>query len=144
VASDLRRRAAERRRVALEILRDLDFAGRWARHGQVHLVGSVALDLVVKPDIDMEIYSAAPGISTGFAVLAALAVLLDVRRARFTNTLGTDDPGLYFQLQYERGDQTWKIDMWYLADGYPGPRGCRLVGPLLAALTPKAEALVSR
>jgi hypothetical protein len=43
----------------------------WAAHGEVHVVGSVALDLVVEPDIDLEIYSAAPDIGKGFTVLAA-------------------------------------------------------------------------
>jgi hypothetical protein len=120
----------------VEILRDLGLISRWAAHGEVHLVGSVALDLVVEPDIDLEIYSAVPDIGQGFTVLASLAALPGIRRARFTNTLDTADPGLYFQLQYERGGQTWKIDMWYLAEDYPGPRGHELVGPLLAALTP--------
>lgn len=120
----------------MAVLEDLGLLSRWAAHGEVHLVGSVALDLVVEPDIDLEIYSASPDIGKGFTVLAALAVLPGVRRARFTNTLDTADPGLYFQLQYEREGTTWKIDMWYLADDYPGPRGNELTGPLLSALTP--------
>ena len=123
----------------MDILQDLSLVTRWAAHGTVHLVGSVALGLVVEPDIDLEIYSPAPDIGKGFTVLAPLAALPDVRRARFTNTLGTADPGLYFQLQYERGDQTWKIDMWYLAEDYPGPRSCKLTGPLLCALTPETR-----
>jgi hypothetical protein len=123
----------------MEILQDLSLVSRWAAHGQVHLVGSVALDLVVEPDIDLEIYSAAPDIGKGFTVLAPLAAVPGIRRARFTNTLDTADPGLYFQLQYQRGDQIWKIDMWYLADDYPGPRGHELTGPLLSVLTPVAR-----
>jgi hypothetical protein len=136
VTSDLQRRAARRRQAAMGILQDLGLIARWAAHGTVHLVGSVALGLVVEPDIDLEIYSAAPDIGKGFTVLAPLAAFPGMRRARFTNTLGTADPGLYFQLQYEQGDQTWKIDMWYLAEDYPGPRGCELTGPLLSVLTP--------
>lgn len=118
------------------IVQDLGLLTRWAAHGRVHLVGAVALDLVVEPDIDLEIYSAAPDIGRGFTVLAPLAAFPGVRRARFTNTLDTADPGLYLQLQYERGDLTWKIDMWYLAEDYPGPRGHELTGPLLSVLTP--------
>jgi hypothetical protein len=139
VTSELQRRASLRRQAALEILDDLGLADRWAAHGTVHVVGAVALDLVVEPDIDLEIYSAAPDIGAGFSVVSPLACFPGVRRVRFTNTLDTADPGLYFQLQYERGDLTWKIDIWNLADDYPGPRGSLLTGPLLSALTPETR-----
>lgn len=49
----LRARATARRRTALDIVRDLDLTSRWSSVGEHHLVGSVALDLVVEPDIDM-------------------------------------------------------------------------------------------
>ncbi len=35
----------------MDILQDLSLVARWAAHGTVHLVGAVALDLVVEPDI---------------------------------------------------------------------------------------------
>lgn len=91
MTSGLRRRAAGRRQAALAIICDLGLLGRWAPYGEPHLVGSVALGLVVEPDIDMEIYSAAPAIGAGFTILSSLAALPGVRRARFTNALDKDD-----------------------------------------------------
>ncbi|MCP2341968.1 hypothetical protein [Actinomadura rupiterrae] len=134
--SDLRTRAAARRATALEIVRDLELARRWSAVGDHRLVGSVALDLVVEPDIDMETYTAAPTVEAGWSVLSSLAVLPGVRRAKFTNALDQPDQGLYFQLQYELADVLWKIDMWLLPTDHPGPRGCDLVNPMLQALTP--------
>lgn len=120
----------------MEIVRELDLVNRWKPYGEPYLAGSVALDLVVEPDIDLEIYSPVPGIDDGFAVLSSLAVLPGVRRVKFTNALDQDDQGLYFQVQYERADRSWKIDMWSLPADHPGPRARDLTDPLLSALTP--------
>jgi hypothetical protein len=139
---DLRERASRRRQAALAIIGDLDLFGRWAPYVEPHLVGSVALDLVVEPDIDLEIYSAEPMIDHGFRVLSSLAALPGIRRARFTNALDWDDQGLYFQVQYERSGQTWKIDMWSLPDDHPGPCARDLVQPLLSVLTPDTRDLI--
>ncbi|MEV5573959.1 hypothetical protein AB0L06_28310 [Spirillospora sp. NPDC052269] len=136
MTSPLRARAAARRQAALDIVRDLDLASRWSSVGDHHLVGSVALDLVVEPDVDMETYTRTPTVDAGWSVLSSLAVLPGVRRAKFTNALDTPDLGLYFQLQYERADRLWKIDMWLLPTDHPGPCARDLVTPMLQALTP--------
>ena len=72
-----------RRQQAHEILRDLDLQERWSPHGEVVIVGSVATDLVVAPDIDLEIHSPDPRPADGFAVLAPLAEHPNVRRIAY-------------------------------------------------------------
>ncbi|MGW1835436.1 hypothetical protein [Streptomyces sp. NPDC002067] len=135
-AAARRDRAVRRRTAALDVLGTLGLLDRWRPLGRPVLVGSVALDLVVEPDIDLEIYSPAPSVARGFAALTPCAELPGVRRLRFTNALDLSDQGLYWRLDYEAdsGD-TWQIDMWWLADDHPGPRAADLVGPLRAALT---------
>lgn len=108
---------------------------RWSEYGEPQLVGSAALELIVEPDIDMEIYCPTPRVEDGFAVLSACAQLPGVRRARFNNALDLPDQGLYFQLQCEESAQTWKLDMWALPLDHPGPQAVDLVAPLRAALT---------
>lgn len=128
-------RARRRRATAHTILDRLGLFDRWRPLGSPVLVGSVALDLVVEPDIDMEIYSPAPSMTEGFAVLAACAQLPGVRGLRFTNALDLADQGLYWRLDYEfTPDETWQIDMWWLPDDHPGPRAADLVAPVRAAL----------
>lgn len=131
----LRARADERLRVAQEVLRELGLLERWARYGEPGLVGSVALGLVVEPDIDLEIECAEADVAHGFSVLAACAAMPGVRKARFANALDLADRGLYYQLRYERAGREWKIDMWALPRDNPGPRGSDLVGPMLRTLT---------
>lgn len=128
-------RAGLRRGIAHTILDRLGLFDRWRPLGSPVLVGSVALDLVVEPDIDMEIYSPAPSVAEGFAVLAACAQLPGVRGLRFTNALDLADQGLYWRLDYEfTPDEIWQIDMWWLPNDHPGPRAADLVAPMRAAL----------
>lgn len=133
--SELLLRAACRQETAHHILSRLGVLERWSQYGEPHLVGSAALELIVEPDIDMEIYCSAPRPEDGFAVLSACADHPGVRRARFTNALDLPDRGLYFQLQCEESGQTWKLDMWALPLDHPGPSAIDLVAPLRAVLT---------
>ncbi|MEV7191007.1 hypothetical protein AB0N81_04240 [Streptomyces sp. NPDC093510] len=129
-------RARDRRSTALRILDALRLTERWQPFGDPVLVGSVALDLVVEPDIDLEIYCDAPSVAQGFAALAPCAELPGVRGMRFANALDLDDQGLYWRLDYEApSGGTWQIDMWLLAHDHPGPRAADLVAPVRAALT---------
>jgi hypothetical protein len=77
---DVRARADARLRTAHGIIRDLDLLGRWSQYGEPVVVGSVAIRVVVLPDIDREIYSNEPRVADGFAVMGPLAELPAVRR----------------------------------------------------------------
>lgn len=137
-------RAAARRRQAEAILSALELPARWGRFGTPVLVGAVAHDLVVAPDIDMEVYCAGgPQIADGFEVLAGCAEAPNVLGARFANHLDGPDRGLYWQLRHKAaGGVEWKIDTWSLAGDHPGPLGRDLVEPLRRALTPEARCAI--
>lgn len=59
-AHDLLARVEARRQSARRVLERLDLLRRWARYGAPFVVGSVALRVVVRPDIDMEIVTDEP------------------------------------------------------------------------------------
>ena len=102
------------------------------------MVGSVALGVVVRPDIDMEIVTDEPRVEDGFAVVAECDRLPGVLRGRYRNELVNGDPtlpaGLYWKLDYQADDgHVWTIDMWLLDRDAPrrGLDATTRLGPLL-------------
>ncbi len=128
-------RAETRKRIAECILGELDLMNRWNRFGTCNVVGAVAYNLVVAPDIDMEIFCPAPRIEDGFEVLKACAIHPRVVRARFWNALGPPHFGLYWRIDYDYEGEHWKIDMWSMAESYSEPCGTHLTEPMRRALT---------
>jgi hypothetical protein len=120
-------RAEQRLQTAEELLRELDLLKRWSRYGEVTVVGSVGLGLVVAPDIDLEIHAPAPRVADGFAVMSALAELPQVRRITYLDARDRHEQGQYWKLEYEH-EVTWTVDMWVFGPDVPGG------GPLTAAL----------
>lgn len=139
---DVLERSQGRRQRALEILDALGLLREWRRFGRPVLVGAVAHDLALDPDIDMEIYC--PGLrpEDGFAVLAAAARHPGVRETLFQNHMHGPDQALYWQIRFQDADALWKIDMWSAADDYALPRGEDLVAPLARALTPQLRRVI--
>jgi hypothetical protein len=129
-------RADARRQNALALIADLELFERWSRVGRVELVGAVAYDLVVSPDIDMEVFTAGtPQIRDGFRVLADLAEHPRVTKARFTNALSSPDQGLYWRLQCrDDNDDVWKVDIWTLDQDHPGPLSTSLAKAMRSAV----------
>jgi hypothetical protein len=89
------------------------------------VVGSVALRVVVRPDIDLAIVTDKPRVEDGFAVVGECAAIPQVLRGRFRRDLSPGDPifpsGLYWKLDYRADDGVaWTIDMWLLERGAPG------------------------
>ncbi len=141
--TDVIQRAAERTRTATAILAELDLLRRWQRFGRPVLVGALAYDLLVAPDIDLEIYCPELRVADGFQVLSECAQLPGVVKARFANELAGRDQALYWQLRYRQDNGVvWKIDMWAAPDDYPLPRSEHLVQPMRAALTPENRATI--
>lgn len=133
-------RANLRQEVARSIIEDLGLMEKWKRYGRPVIVGSCAYQLVVSPDIDMEIYCPDLKIEHGFQVLAECAQNPRVKKARFVNALLNEDKALYWQLRYEYIDGTmWKVDMWSANEDYDLPRSEDLVGPMKEALTPETK-----
>ena len=129
-------RAAARLAVAHQIIDDLDLLERWKPYGEPVLVGSVAVNLVVRPDIDLEIHADTPTVAAGFEVAAALAELPNVRGIRYKDERRTPEQGLYWKVEYVRdGTEFWTIDMWLFGRDHPGPTAAPLIGALRSALT---------
>jgi hypothetical protein len=143
IVKDLIAQAADLRRTAEAILAELDLVRRWARFGRPVLVGALAYDLLVDPDIDMEIYCPELGIADGFQALGECALNPHVTKARFANELAGRDQALYWQLRYRHDDGTeWKIDMWSAPQDYALPRAEHLVAPMRAALTAETRGAI--
>ena len=67
---DLIELASDMRQVAENILADLNLVRKWEIYGRPVLVGAYACDLMIDPDIDMEIYCSDLKIEHGFQVLS--------------------------------------------------------------------------
>jgi hypothetical protein len=134
--TDVIKRSVEAKRDAENILADLDLVCKWQRFGRPVLVGAFAYDLMVNPDIDMEIYCPDLKVEHGFQVLGECALNHRITKARFSNELAGRDNALYWQLRYKQDNGTeWKIDMWSAPKDYDLPRSEHFVGPMQAALT---------
>ncbi|PWV94513.1 hypothetical protein DFQ01_13078 [Paenibacillus cellulosilyticus] len=121
---------------AHQILRELQLLERWREVGEPIVVGATAYELMISPDIDMEIYCDLPKASVGFQVLAQCVEHPNVTSAKYVNLLDTEDQGIYYQMKYRHEDGIeWKLDMWLMAHDHPGPCARDLVEPLKAALT---------
>lgn len=141
--TDVIERAADRKRVAESIVADLDLVRKWERFGRHVFVGALAYDLLVDPDIDMEIYCRDLKIEHGFQVLGDCALNQRVTKVRFSNELAGRDKALYWQLRYRQDDGTeWKIDMWSAPIDYDLPRGEHLVEPMRASLTRETRRVI--
>lgn len=142
---DILQRAAQRRLKAEKILRELQLIERWQRYGRPVVVGAVAYDLVVSPDIDMEIYCPDLRVEHGFEVLGACALQPGVIGAKFVNALAQPDKALYWQLRYlDETGLEWKVDMWSAPCDYDLPRSEYLVEPMKRALTPELRDAILR
>lgn len=135
---DVVARARDRGVAARAILDTLGLFAAWSRYGRPVLVGAVANDLGLDPDVDMEVYCPTLSPDHGFAVLAQAARHPAVTETLYQNHLDGPDGALYWRIRYAAPDgEIWKIDMWSAADDYALPRGEHLVGPLARALTPE-------
>ncbi|UJX42270.1 hypothetical protein K9F62_06215 [Desulfovibrio sp. JY] len=140
---DVLERSRARRARALEIVDALGLMGSWSRFGRPVLVGAVAHDLALDPDIDLEVYCETLRPEDGFAVLAPAARHPGVRETLFQNHMHGPDKALYWQIRFQDADDTtWKIDMWSAPEDYPLPRGEHLVGPLRQAMTPQLRRII--
>lgn len=125
------------KRQAEAILGELRLVERWSRYGRVSLVGALSFDLILTPDIDLEIYCPAVNITDGMTVLSECAADAHVVGALYQNELDGPDKAVYWRLTYLAADGVrWKIDMWSAPADYDLPRGEDFVAPMRRALTP--------
>jgi len=127
--------AAMNLQTAHQIMEELNLLDLWRVVGEPILVGAVAYNLVISPDIDLEIYCDQPEVMAGFSVIEKCVRNPNVIGARYSNHLNREDKGIYFQIKYKNHDDTvWKVDMWLMAYDHPGPCARDLVEPLLQVL----------
>ncbi|GAA1550207.1 hypothetical protein GCM10009804_03510 [Kribbella hippodromi] len=106
--------------MARSLLDELGLVARWSRYGDVTVVGSVGIGVVVAPDIDLEVRGEVR-VADGFAVMAALAELPKVRRITYLDARDRHERGQYWKLEYELTDAvTWTVDTWVFDPGAPG------------------------
>lgn len=129
-------RADARLAQARRVLDELGLLDRWRTVGDPVVVGSVALGVVVRPDVDLEIYADSLSIRDGFGVVAALAELSKVRAMRYKDERDRPAEGLYWKLEYElTPEETWYVDMWLFPRGLAHRSSTELTEALTDALT---------
>ena len=136
-------RASEQLTTARQILSGLKLLERWSRYGRPVVVGAMACDVMVSPDIDLEVYCPELRVEHGFDVLRQCAAHPNVTKARFSNELAGRDRALYWQLRYRHDDGVeWSVDMWSAPEDYGLPRSEDFVVAMRAALTPDTRKAV--
>jgi len=122
------------------ILSELDLLGKWSRYGRPSLVGALSFDLILTPDIDMEIYCPQVKVEDGMAVLLECSKNPRIVGVKYQNELNGPDKAIYWQLKYlDAQGSLWKVDMWSAPSDYALPRGEDFVAPMRKALTPETR-----
>ena len=141
LATELLARQATLHASTADVLSDLDLLARLAAVGDVCVVGSAAMGLMVQPDIDISIECDTLSTDTVFLLLRPLASHPRVRQLSFVNETGRFNPGfatdgLYWGVQYRPArDAEWKLDLWFWKRGAtPGNR--EFAAALQRRLTP--------
>lgn len=99
-----------------EIIKDLELLKLLERYGEARLVGSLALDLVVKPDIDFHLYLDQTNlIEVVGSLLVSLISDTRIREVRVTDHLERDS--LKIGIDHLAGRSTdWSVDIWVTSD----------------------------
>ncbi len=141
--SDVLERVEQRKQIGQAILDELALIERWTAFGRPVVVGAMAYDLVVSPDVDLEICCPELRIEHGFQIVSACALHPQVTKVRFSNELAGRDKALYWQLRYRWADGIeWKIDMWSAPADYDLPRSESLVAPMKSVLTAETRRVI--
>jgi len=110
---------------ASEVLNDLDILTYLGKAGEVVLVGSYPLGLMVWRDIDVYVYCAPLSADRAFTALRPLASHLGVVHLNFDNWRGPNGTpafpdGYYWGIRYRSAAGCeWKLDLWFLPDDTP-------------------------
>ncbi|MFD1851961.1 hypothetical protein [Oceanobacillus bengalensis] len=113
-------RAAKRKLQAEKILNELQLIQKWNTVGDCYIVGSVAYDLIVTPDIDIETFCKEPNPQIIMSKLALLTLNKNVVELKYRDYTSTDFNGHYFKLIYQFEGIDWNIDMWLFSNNRSG------------------------
>ena len=113
-------KAARLQKAAEAVMAELEICERWGKVGEIILVGSARFGLMASTNLDFEIYVEEPNINVGFETIKEFANVSGVKQIQYLNFLGTDDPGLYWRIDYEDAHGTlWDIDNWLVPFSHP-------------------------
>lgn len=113
-------KAARLQKAAEAVMAELEICERWGKVGQTILVGSARFGLLASTNLDFEIYVEEPNINVGFETIKEFANVPGVKQIQYLNFLGTDDPGLYWRIDYEDAHgMLWDIDNWLVPFSHP-------------------------
>ena len=129
---------------ALKVIENLNLMSLWQEAGgDPYLVGALAYDLALSPDIDVEIFCEIPKIDNGFRILNACAHQPGCLATRFRNEMEGPDQGYYWQVRYQQPNgHLWKIDMWSMRLDHPGPTSRDMIFPMRQALDYKKRQII--
>lgn len=99
-------------------LLDAGLAAIVSRYGELHVMGSCALNLMTWRDLDLHVVPPSLNVATFFRFGGELAQLLQPHRAHFRDETAGSDPalprGLYWGLYlHDERHGAWKIDIWW-------------------------------
>jgi hypothetical protein len=116
------------------IIRELGLIELLQQYGEARIVGSVALDLVVKPDIDIHLLVDSPDLlQIVNSIYPRLLEREQVREVRITDYRG--EGGLKIGIDaYPGHSATWSIDLWITND--PSATAFEFTDHLLQVLKP--------
>jgi hypothetical protein len=101
---------------AFEIIEKFGFLEMLGQYGDVRLVGSVALDLVVKPDIDFHLFiSKSDVVNIAKSIKSSLVSDERIREIRVSDYLENDSLKIGIDSLLGRSAE-WSIDIWITSD----------------------------
>jgi hypothetical protein len=133
---------------AAAVRADLALDDVLAALGEPHLVGSAALGVMVRPDLDITVVCDALDVTVLYRAAADLVSHPCVRRLTFRNDSGAwnTEPekypdGVYWGIDYRDGRRNWNIDIWFVVDADRQP-DLRHVRQFARRLTPQTRSAV--
>ncbi len=112
--------SGELEREADDVRLDLNLDGVLGALGEVHLVGSAALGVMVWRDLDLTVVCPTLDVVSLYRAGSSMIGHPRVRQMRVRNDTGpwngdTRYPdGVYWGIDYRHGDQQWNIDVWFV------------------------------
>lgn len=125
---------------AFQIIEELNLIGFLNTLGRAHLVGSVALDLIVKPDLDLHLLLDHPNLmETSSVVTAYLLDQSKIREIRVTDW--RKQGGIKLGVDHYPGESAvWSLDIWITDREETG--GMAVMEEFSQLLTPRYKEII--